>query len=102
VPGGKVDNGENPEDTAMRECFEETGVRCSNLKPLITYDPDLEYTRNHTHVFYTHDTKNVSPRLSEKHKWLPFNDCLNMIERGIITDSMSIITFLAYKVKNMK
>ena len=102
VPGGKVDNGENPEDTAIRECFEETGVRCSNLKSLITYDPDLEYTRNHTDVFYTHDTENAKTQLSEKHKWLPFNDCLNMIEHGIITDSLSIITLLAYKVKNLK
>ena len=102
VPGGKVDNGENPEDTAIRECFEETGVRCSNLKPLINYDPDLEYTRNHTHVFYTHDTENAKTQLSEKHKWLPFNDCLKMIEQGRITDSLSIITILAYKVKNIK
>ena len=101
VPGGKVDKDENPEDTAIRECFEETGVRCSNLKPLITYDPDLEYTRNHTHVFYSHDTEDTQTQLSEKHKWLPFNDCLNMIEQGIITDSMSIITLLAYKVKNL-
>ena len=102
VPGGKVDKDENPEDTAIRECFEETGVRCSNLKPLITYDPDLEYTRNHTHVFYSHDTEDTQAQLSGKHKWLPFNDCLNMIEQGIITDSLSIITILAYKVKNRK
>ena len=102
VPGGKVDNGENPENTAIRECFEETGVRCSNLKPLITYDPDLEYTRNHTHVFYTHDTEDAQTQLLGKHKWLPFTDCLKMIEQGIIADSLSIITILAYKVKNRK
>ena len=102
VPGGKVDSGESPEEAAIRECFEETGVRCSNLKPLITYDPDLEYSRNHTHVFYSHDTENAKTQLSEKHKWLPFNDCLEMIEQGIITDSLSIITIFAYKVKKEK
>ena len=102
VPGGKVDNGENPEETAIRECFEETGVRCSNLKPLISYDPDLEYTRNHTHVFYTHDAENAQTQLSGKHIWLPFNDCFKMIDQEIITDSLSIITILAYKVKNRK
>ena len=102
VPGGKVENDENPKDAAIRECFEETGVRCSNLKPLITYDPDLEYTRNHTHVFYTHDMENAKIQLSGKHKWLPFNDCLKMIDQRIITDSLSIITILAYKVKKDK
>ena len=98
VPGGKVNSGESPEEAAKRECFEETGVHCSALKPLITYDPDLEYTRNHTHVFYTHDVKNARIQISDKYKWLPYNDCLEMIEQGIITDSLSIITLLAYKV----
>ena len=102
VPGGKVGSSESPEEAAIRECFEETAVRCKNLKPLIAYDPDLEYTRNHTHVFYTHEIEDEQTQLSGKHKWLSFNDCLKMIEQGIITDSMSIITFLAYKVKNPK
>jgi len=102
VPGGKVENGENPKDTAIRECFEETGIRCSALKPLITYDLDLEYTKNLTHVFYTQDIKNAQTQLSGKHEWLPFNDCLKMIEQRIITDSLSIITILAYKVTKDK
>ena len=29
VPGGKVDDGEAPEDSAIRECLEETGVVAS-------------------------------------------------------------------------
>ena len=101
VPGGKVDDGESPEEAAIRECLEETGVRCENLKPLIAYDPDLEYTRNHTYVFYTHEIEYDQFQRSDMHKWLPFNDCLKMIEQGIIRDSLSIITLLAYKVKNL-
>ena len=99
VPGGKVDSGESQEEAAIRECFEETGVLCSNLKPLIAYDPDLEYTRNHTYVFYTHESENEKTQVSCKYKWVPFTDCLKMIENGKITDSLSIITILAYKVK---
>ena len=98
IPGGKVNNGENPKETAIRECLEETGVMCTNLEHLIAYDPDLEYSRNHTHVFYTHDVKKARIQNSDKYKWLPYNDCLEMIEQGIITDSLSIITLLAYKV----
>ena len=47
VPGGKVDEGETPENSAKRECMEETGVLIHNLKPLIEYDPDLELSLIH-------------------------------------------------------
>lgn len=32
-PGGKVEPGETPEQTTVRECFEETGLRVSILAP---------------------------------------------------------------------
>ena len=37
IPGGKVDKGETPEKSAIRECHEETGVECKNLKYLLNY-----------------------------------------------------------------
>ena len=36
IPGGRVDDGEAPEAAAVRECLEETGVRCFNPRPLIS------------------------------------------------------------------
>jgi len=99
VPGGKVNENETPEEAACRECLEETGVLCKSPIPLIEYDPDLEYTRNHTHVFYSDDLDNPSGRSSEKHVWLHMNECLEMVYKGQISDSLSIITILAYKTK---
>ena len=99
VPGGEVGDGENPEEAAMRECLEETGVRCKNLKPLIEYDPDLEYTRCHTHVFYSDDLDGASDQFSEKHVWLPMNECLKMILDGQISDSLSIISIMAKRIQ---
>jgi len=99
IPGGKVDKDESPEQTAIRECFEETGISCSKLEPLIVYDPDLEYTRNRTYVFFTNELNNTHTQSSNKHDWLPYNQCLKMIENGKITDSLSLITILAYNTK---
>ena len=100
VPGGKVDDGETPESSAVRECMEETGVMISNLKPLIEYDPDLEYTKNHTYVFYSEEVekKNLTKKID--YEWVPFHKCLKMIKTGVITDSLSIIAIMAYKLNH--
>ena len=39
IVAGIIDPGETPEDTAKRECFEETGCEVSNLKSIQGYFP---------------------------------------------------------------
>lgn len=98
IPGGSVNANEDPADAALRECFEETGLRCSYLTPLISFHPDYEYTKNHTHIFYT---EHVSNELKEdkRHAWVPLRDCLDMIFSGEISDCLSIIAIFAYWMK---
>ena len=91
VSGGKVDDGESPENSAIRECMEETGVKVNNLKSLIEYDPDLEYTKNHTYVFYTEELENSYSTENKNHEWVSMNKCLKMIENGVITDSLPLL-----------
>jgi ADP-ribose pyrophosphatase YjhB (NUDIX family) len=97
IPGGRVNEGESPEEAALRECLEETGVICHNLTPLISYDPDLEYTKNHTYVFYADEADNADKKPASNHVWVPIEKCLQMIYKGEISDSLSIIAILAYK-----
>ena len=99
VSGGKVDDGESPENSAIRECMEETGVKVNNLKSLIEYDPDLEYTKNHTYVFYTEELENSYSTENKNHEWVSMNKCLKMIEKGVINDSLSIISIMAYQLR---
>ena len=99
LPGGKVDFGESPKESAIRECNEETGIAITNLELLIEYNPDLEYTKNHTYVYFTTDVKNNNSMQNTSHKWVSINQCLKMIEVGEITDSLSLIAIMAYKLK---
>jgi ADP-ribose pyrophosphatase len=51
IPGGKMDPGETPAEAAVRECFEETGIRCSGVEPLVSYLPGTDTYLNPTKIF---------------------------------------------------
>ena len=39
IAAGIIDQGENPEDTAIRECYEETGCEVKKIHPIQSYFP---------------------------------------------------------------
>lgn len=97
IPGGGVDEKETPEATAVRECLEETGVRCLNLKPLIGYHPSLDIWKNYTHVFYSEEFEEIVTDRSDRRVWIPLEHSIEMVFTRQIVDSMSIIALLAYQ-----
>ncbi len=99
IPGGKVDEGETPEITAIRECQEETGVECKNLKYLLNYYPGLDVTYNPTYIFYSNDPIQTSIKRIDRSFWLPLDICLEMIFTGKIQDAMTIIALLTYSIR---
>lgn len=42
VPGGKMENGENEEDTVIREVHEEIGITIKPLRKIFEYDSDYD------------------------------------------------------------
>lgn len=102
VPGGAVDEHETPEQAAVRECLEETGERCLNLKPLLFYHMGLDTIYNPTHLFYTSEmAADSGPRSVQVGEvsgceWVPLDRCIEMISEQQIIDSFSIIALLSY------
>lgn len=103
IPGGKVDEGESPGAAEIRECLEETGVRCLEALPLIFYHPGLDTLVNPTHIFYAN---RIEPKLELQgihsqevsgSEWVPFSRCIEMISNQQILDSFSILSLLAYR-----
>ena len=97
IPGGGVDENETPEAAAIRECLEETGVQCLNLKPLISYHPGLDIWKNYTCVFYSEELKEIEKDNSERRVWIPLERCIEMVFSQQIMDSLSIVALLAYQ-----
>ena len=98
IPGGKINKNESPKEAAVRECLEETGVKCEGVELLLNYNPDLEYSRNFTHVFHAQFSEDTVKRDS-RHVWQPLRECMRMVFEGTISDSLSIIAILAYANK---
>ena len=97
IPGGTINKKEKPIKAAVRECLEETGFFCKKPRLLIEYDPDLEYSKNHTYVFKSNNVEDLKKFSKNKYAWLPINKCLKMIKDGKIRDSLSIISILSLK-----
>jgi 8-oxo-dGTP pyrophosphatase MutT (NUDIX family) len=103
VPGGAVDQGETLEQAVVRECLEETGVRCFNPQPLLFYHVGLDTFYNPTYLFYT---KEIAPKLGPQSinsrevsgcEWVPLGQCIEMVFRQQIVDSFSIVALLSYQ-----
>ena len=107
IPGGKVDEGETPQDAAVRECFEETGVRCRKVQPLLFVHPGLDTCDNPTHLFYCADFEEAGGHVNDPQEvaevvWMPLALCLEMALRREILDSMTIHALLAHHVRQSR
>ena len=51
IVAGIIDLGENPEETAVRECFEETGCKAKNLREIQGYFPAPGSSESFYHLF---------------------------------------------------
>ncbi len=101
VPAGKLDSGEPPLDTAVRELKEETGLSAKQWHKVGLFHPCIGYSDEVIHI-YTAWNLSESGINTDDDEFLSyhivhFSEALAMVEDGSITDSKTIITLLRCK-----
>lgn len=97
IPGGRIDDGETPAQTAAREALEETGWRPGPVRPLFSYHPISGLSDQRFHVFlaggasYEREPDRVE---TDRVKWVPLDALRRLIDAGEITDGFSLTALL--------
>ncbi|MGW4411985.1 NUDIX hydrolase [Nonomuraea sp. NPDC004702] len=98
LPGGLVEAGEDPMDTAVREVEEETGYRPKNVEPLVSYQPMAGMVDAEHLLFVARGAEWMGAPEGEveadRIQWVPIAEVRSMMARGEIWTSGTLIGLL--------
>lgn len=101
LPAGKRDDKEDFSVTARRELEEETGLIPLNLKMITEIYPTPGYTDEKIGIFFADEFKEGEVHFDDTEDltscWIDLETAYQMIERGEIKDSKTVIALLWYK-----
>ena len=86
--GGKVEQGEQPEEALKREIREETGITELQIKSL-AYSSLVYNKEPHLFIVYFCETQTETVSLSSEHQnfvWANKEDCIGMLPKAIMED----------------
>lgn len=100
IPAGKLNSGEDPKLSALRELEEETGYRAEDAVHLANIYPTPGYTDEIIHVYFAKNAKYVGNRLDDGEflncYFIDVDQVVKMIDSGEINDSKTIIAIYKY------
>ena len=100
IPAGKLDRGEKPLPCVRRELEEETGFRARRVRKLLSFWPTAAFADEIIHVYLARDLRPGAFRPDEDEflepAVLPLSRALDMVRRGRIKDSKTIIALLVF------
>jgi ADP-ribose pyrophosphatase len=105
IPAGKLEQGEDPKEAAVRELQEETGFRCGDIKLLQSFYTSPGFADEIIHLYVTEDlvAGEMAPdedeflELSE----ITLEEAYGYIREGRISDAKTIMAVYAWHLYTM-
>ena len=99
IPAGKVNPGESPEQTAIRELEEEGGIIAERVEKMFDVYPTPAYTSEIIRIYRADGLTKSKQHLDEDEflhsQWIDKDQVVKMIYDGEINDSKTIIAVLS-------
>jgi ADP-ribose pyrophosphatase len=103
LPAGKIDPGETPEETGLRELQEETGYSAGRLQFLTTIHPCIGYSDEVIHIYEAFDLvegeMNTDDNEFVEGFSLPLDLAVQKVLKGEISDVKTMIALLSAKMR---
>ncbi|MEU7827316.1 NUDIX hydrolase [Catellatospora sp. NPDC049133] len=98
LPGGLIDQGEEPVVTAAREIEEETGYRPRSLEHLVTFEPMIGMVNCPHHVYLGRGAERIGEPTEttemERMQWVSLADVPELIRAGQVSNSGTLVALL--------
>ena len=101
LPAGKIDGNESPDETIVRELYEEIGIKVRRIEKVGIMYPTPGYTNEIIHLYFTDDFDLVENKLDDDEFLdiikIDVNEIDSLIENGIIVDAKTLVLLLRCK-----
>lgn len=106
LPGGYVDEGEDPVAAAGRELLEETGWAAGRLEELVTYQPMVGLADHESIVYLAEDVRHVTDvrdaNETERVAWMPLDEALELVRTKEIVGVGTVTALQALNIRRLE